>query len=240
MFIHYRTKGIVLGKEDRGESNQMFFVYTQDFGKLKILGKAIRKLSSKLRAGIELFYFTELEFIQGKTQKTLTDAALIDNFKNLKKSLKKTAAAKAISIILEKTVKESEKDEKIWNLLSEAFELLNSVKPESSFTGIIQYYFLWNLLSSLGYKPELYCCVKCLKKLSPENIFFDSAQGGLICQDCQKKIESAKSIDADSVKLIRLFLKSDLEVLKKIKVKDLRIISEVSNNYFSQILESTK
>jgi len=66
MFVHYRTQGLILKKEDQGEADLLFTIYTKDFGKLEILGRAIRKISSKLRSGAEIFYLSEVEFIQGK------------------------------------------------------------------------------------------------------------------------------------------------------------------------------
>ncbi len=63
MAVHYRTQGFVLKKTDLWEADQVFSIYTQDFGKLKVLGKAIRKIKSKLRSGAELFYLSETEFI---------------------------------------------------------------------------------------------------------------------------------------------------------------------------------
>jgi len=89
MAIHYRTQGFVLRKTDLREADQAFTIYTKDFGKLKILARAIRKIKSKLRSGIELFYLSEIEFIQGKNYKTLTDATVIEKFKNVKQDLEK-------------------------------------------------------------------------------------------------------------------------------------------------------
>ncbi len=57
MFTHYRTQGIILKKEDRGEADRLFTIYTKDFGKLELLAKGERKIKSKLRGGLELFYF---------------------------------------------------------------------------------------------------------------------------------------------------------------------------------------
>ena len=34
MAIHYRTKGIFIKKAARGEADEIFTVYTKDFGKL--------------------------------------------------------------------------------------------------------------------------------------------------------------------------------------------------------------
>jgi DNA repair protein RecO (recombination protein O) len=104
MFLHYRTLGIFLKKEDWAEADQLFTVYTKDFGKLEILGKAIRKISSKLRSGAEIFYLSEIEFIQGKTHKTLTDAILIEKFENLKNNLNKLKVAYEISQVLDNLV----------------------------------------------------------------------------------------------------------------------------------------
>ena len=161
MAVHYRTQGFIIKKTDRGEANQLFTIYTKDFGKLEILGKAIRKIKSKLRGGTELFYLSETEFIQGKTHKTLTDAILIESFPNIRQDLNKLTVAHKISETLDNLIKGEEPDEEIWQLLTETFEKLNKDKLE-----IIYYYFLWNLLSILGYQTELYQCLICQKKLS--------------------------------------------------------------------------
>ncbi|MBU2635445.1 recombination protein O N-terminal domain-containing protein, partial [Patescibacteria group bacterium] len=59
MTVHYRTQSFILEKTDLREADQVFTIYAKDFGKLKILGKAIRKIKSKLRPGAELFYLSE-------------------------------------------------------------------------------------------------------------------------------------------------------------------------------------
>ena len=40
MAVHYRTYGFLLKKTDRGETDQLFNIYTKDFGKLEILSVA--------------------------------------------------------------------------------------------------------------------------------------------------------------------------------------------------------
>ncbi len=113
MFTHYRTLGLILKKENRGEADQLFTIYTEDFGKLEILGRAIRKITSKLRANTDIFYLSEIEFIQGKAYKTLTDAFLIDKFDVLRKSLRRFKIAKSIVEILNDLVRGQERDEAV-------------------------------------------------------------------------------------------------------------------------------
>ncbi len=250
MFTHYRTQGFILKKEDRGEANQLFTIYTKDFGKLEILGKAIRKISSKLRSSTDIFYLSDIEFIQGKTHKTLTDAILINDFRNLRKSLKKLAVAYKISEVLDVLVKGQEPDEKIWQLLKEVFEQLNNWEIENSLNPaasgrklkIIYYYFLWNLLSILGYRQEFYQCFLCQEKISPENIFFSPKEGGLICKNCKNSIKQAQEINSNTVKILRIILKKDWLTLKKLKIEpeDLKSLKIISDYYFTEILEQNR
>ena len=180
MFLHYRTQGFILKKTNRGEADRIFTIYTKDFGKLEILCKAIRKISSKLRSGTELFYLSEIEFIQGKTHKTLTDVILIESFPILRKDPERLSIAYRISEVLDNLVKGQEADEGIWKLLNETFTELNNLKIENEKLKIIYYYFLWNLLSISGYQPELYNCSLCQKNLLSGKLYFNLREEGII------------------------------------------------------------
>jgi DNA repair protein RecO (recombination protein O) len=242
MAVHYRTQGIIFKKVDRGEADQLFTVYAKDFGKLEILGKAIRKIKSKLRGGAELFYLSELEFIQGKTYKTLTDAILIESFLNLRKDLEKLAIAYKISEALEDLVKGQEPDPKIWDLLKKTFQRLNAFNLKPKTSNLIYYYFLWNILSVLGYQPELYNCSLCQKKLIPEGLYFNPREGGIICHSCFKKTKTGKKIDPDTVKILRIFIKRDWNTLKKIKPEKVNqaALKNISESYLSFFLDESK
>jgi len=258
MFLKYRTQGLIFKKEERGEADQLFTVFTRDFGKLEVLGKAIRKISSKLGSGIEIFYLSEIEFIQGKIYKTLTDAFLIEKFQNLRKDLERLDIAYKISEDLDNFVKGEEPDEKIWQLILETFEKLNNPNLQSSITerlsegreeGIFfdfnlqYYYFFWNFISILGYKPELYFCPICRKKLKPEKLYFSSKEGGIICQDCSKSfgVPSGSGIETkpEVVKILRKILEKDWKILSRLRnIKEyLKSIETISKNYSSFILE---
>jgi DNA repair protein RecO (recombination protein O) len=242
MAVHYRTQGFFIKKTDRGEADQLFRVYTKDFGKLEILGKAIRKIKSKLRGGAEIFYLSEIEFIQGKTYKTLTDTILIENFSNLRKDLEKLALAYKISEVLEDLVKGQEPDLKIWDLLKKTFQRLNAFNLKPKTCNLVYYYFLWNLLSILGYQPELYNCSLCQKKLIPEGLYFNPKEGGIICYSCFKKIKAGKKIAPDTVKILRIFIKRDWDTLKKIKPEkaNQETLKNISESYLSSILGESK
>jgi len=204
MFVHYRAYGLIFKKEDRAEADQLFTVYTKDFGKLEILGRAIRKISSKLRSGAEIFYLSEIEFIQGKTHKTLTDAILIEKFENLKNNLNKLKIAYKISQVLDNLVSGQEPDEKIWQLLNETFGKLNKLEISNLKLELLYYYFFWNLVSLLGYRPEISNC---------------TIQG--------------KKINCDIAKIIKVILRKDWQILPRLKIEPshLKLLKNVSQWY---------
>jgi len=242
MFTHYRTQGLVLKKIDRGEADRIFTIYTKDFGKLEILGKAIRKISSKLRSGADIFYLSEIEFIQGKAYKTLTDAILIDKFENLRKNSLRLRIAYKISEILDGLIKGQEADENIWQLLNETFRKLSTPSLAASHLSLTYYYFLWNFLSILGYQPEIYQCAVCREKLKPEKLYFSHKDGGIICQNCIAKVKSAKELKPEIIKILRIIFKKDWRTLSKLKIDPQYInsLSSISKEYLSWVLEEVK
>jgi len=242
MFTHYRTEGFILKKVDRGEADRIFTTYTKDFGKLDLLAKAERKIKSKLRGGLETLCLSEIEFIQGKAHKTLTDTILIENFLNLKKDLKKIRIAHQITETLDVLVKGQEPDEKIWRLLKISFSKLNTNNLNPITYKLIYYYFFWNLLSFLGYEPELYRCSFCQKKITPEKIYFNPREGGTVCQACFQKDKSSKTISPEVIKILRLILKKEWGTLLKLKfeAKYLKELFLISKSYFSSIADEVK
>jgi len=240
MTVHYRTKGFVFKKRDSSEADRVFSIFTDDFGRLEVTARAIRKINSKLRGGIDVFSLSEIEFIQGKNQKTLTDATFIKRINNDK--LWKNKIANLMSDVLDNFVKGQEKDEKIFQLIESTLNNLNDKVVEEKNSAMVFYYFLWNLLSILGYCPEINKCVACQNKLSPDNLYFSNEDGGVMCKDCFNKNNKIIRINSDVVKIIRLILNNNWPIVSKIKAEDYskKLFKDISHNYYSYILSSHK
>ncbi|MFH1509708.1 MAG: DNA repair protein RecO, partial [Candidatus Nealsonbacteria bacterium] len=242
MFIHYRTQGIILGKIDRDESDRLFTIYTKDYGIINLLARSERKIKSKLRSGLELFYLSEIEFIQGKAQKTLTDAILINKFSIIRKDIERLKVAYQISALVDKLLRGQEPDKEIWKLLNETLEKLNSVHLKDLKINFVYYYFLWNLVSILGYKIDLYDCFICQKKIMLGKIFIILKDGGLVCENCNKKFEKLESIESNSIKILRMFLERDWVTINKLKLDEniFKNIKSISRYYLLGVLEKTQ
>lgn len=215
MTTKYRTTGIVFAKKDKNEADRIFNVYSCDFGLVELHAKAIRKINSKLKAGIDLFCLSEIEFIEGKNHKTLTDAFMMKKFNIF--SAPKMQVAGQISQVLENFINGQQKDEQIFVLLKEAFSNLENLKVEKS--EILFYYFVWNLLACQGYKPEMARCACCRGGLNPCEIYFSCKEGGIICKTCLDQDLQSQKINADTAKIIRIILNKNWEIASKLKIE---------------------
>ncbi|MFH1643478.1 MAG: DNA repair protein RecO [Patescibacteria group bacterium] len=230
MAVYCKTSGFVLKSKNRGEVDQLFTVFTENIGKIKILARGIRKINSKLRGNFQLFNLCEIEFVQGKTYKTLTDAIVLNSFSEIKKNEGKLEIISEIADVADSLIKDQDKDVAIWKLLEITLERLANEDSE-----LIYYYFLWKLLEISGYKPELYSCLLCHNRLKPKGLYFSSQNGGLVCWNCFKEHQGLIEILPDTVKVLRLILEKNS---KKIKINQLvfKNLKQVSNEFLSYIL----
>lgn len=220
MHTHYRTRGIFLRKEDRGEADQIFFVFTKDFGQIEILARGIRKITSKLRPAVEILCLSEIEFIQGKTYKTLTDALALEKFAVIKGDLRRLKAVYLIFQTANRLLFKPEKDERIWQLVNECLNLLSSDSMPVANCQIVSYYFIWNFLVFLGYAPELYSCVTCKRRILPGFFYFAPWEGGLICDNCALKYNQKEgmTLSENTTKILRIFLREPIGLLTRLKI----------------------
>jgi len=233
-----KTQGFVFKTEDMFEADRIFSVFTKDFGRIEVVGKSIRKIASKLRSGIPLFGLSEIEFIQGKNKKTLTDALTVEKFPEISQSPEKLMVAKTISEFVDRCIKGQEPDEGIFALLNETFGMLDNLSLTTANFSLLYPYFFWNFVSLLGYKPELASCVSCSQKLNPYGLYFSAAEGGVLCKQCSFLKREGIKINSALLKVMRLMLQKEWPILLKVKVEKnwFESLGIITNTYKQYIL----
>lgn len=138
MAFHYKTQGIILKKQDVGEANRIFKVFCKEYGKLTMFAVSERKITSKLRGGLELFSLSQLEFVQGKQKKVLVEAIPLTQYLTSFEDLSYLRSAMHIAKLVDEHMAEQEKDEKVWNLLLQSFfELKEGTAPEKTYQSFV-------------------------------------------------------------------------------------------------------
>jgi len=211
----YKTKGIVLKRKDVGEADKIITVFSDRYGKIIARAKGVRKILSKNGGSIELFILADFVFAEGKNFDILVGASIINSFKNIRNNLKKTAIAYYFVELVDKLTSEKEGSNKIFGLLLESFSFLDSKKEKL----LIYPYFELNLLSYLGYFPQLEKCVHCHKEINSEINYFSNHLGGIVCPNCQN-FKNPHKISQNALKTLRVILKYDFGFLNKIKINE--------------------
>jgi len=233
-----KTEAVVIGEKEMGEDDKLFSLYSKDFGKVEVLGKAIRKSKAKLKGGLQILNYVSLEFVKGKNFNIATDVTLKEDFSNIKKDPKLFRISLYICDLLNKFLGGQEMDERIWKLILETLGQLENSKGDNNW--LPTRYFEWNLISFLGFEPEIYYCSKCREKIKEGKLFFSKRDGGILCVKCfEKGRKKEEGITRDIVKILRLIINQDKEILKRLKItkETEEELKEVSHDYLQYIIQ---
>jgi DNA repair protein RecO (recombination protein O) len=100
-------------------------------------------------------------------------------------------------------------------------------------------YFELNLLTHLGYKPELHHCPGCKSPLEPRGNFFSSSGGGVLCPACRGKEPLSQPISLNGLKVMRFLQESDYSRASRLNInRDLsRELEGLMRHFIRYILE---
>jgi len=173
--FHVFMMAVVLKRTDFREFDQMISVYTKDKGKLILLARGVKKITSKNAAHLEPFCFVMIEVAPGREIDHLTKVVSIDLFVNSRRDFDKSLAASYAVSLLDKLTEVGEPDRKIWEATLSWLRHLEKLDNLDNLVALVDSYTV-TLLYCLGFKPILDRCVVCGKT------FQDMVKQQLECQ----------------------------------------------------------
>jgi len=148
----YKNEGIVLKKNNLSETDQIVTLFTKDFGKISLLAKGVRRLTSRKRGCLEVFNQVKFFAIKTKGIDIVTEVDTIKNFFTCRKDLKKIAVAYEITEVVDKLSAEENEQSDLYFLLIEC--LLKIQQASLSDVGSVFDFFGKESLKILGYWPR--------------------------------------------------------------------------------------
>lgn len=146
------TVGIVLTRTDFGEADRILTMLTPDNGKVRLLAKGVRKPTSKLAGGIELFSVSNITYLQSSGElKKLVSSRLITHYGNIVRDIDRTMLAYALLKNLNRATEEATGEE-YFELLRATLEGLNDLALDGR---LIELWFYGQLLKLAGHTPNL-------------------------------------------------------------------------------------
>ncbi len=146
----YTSEGIVLARRNFGEADRILVVYSKNFGRISLIAKGIRRPKSRKRGHVEVFSLLNFQASAGHGLDMMTEAELIDDYGEIRKSLNKISLAYYFSEVLGRITHEGEPNIELFDLI---LKYLNKLKKTNGLRAL-RMSFISELLILLGYWPE--------------------------------------------------------------------------------------
>jgi DNA repair protein RecO (recombination protein O) len=176
-----RTAAIVIGSFPLGESDRVVSFFSRDFGRLRGVAKAARRIRSRFGGSLELFTLGQLVFFDtGRSDLVRIDHFDVTHpFAAVREDLDTLGEAAWVVEIVARTTGERDRQPALYGLLVRALQAMERATPP----GRVAVCFGVRCLDVLGHRPRLDRCVECGRTYPfPRPAL---AEGGVICDGCR-------------------------------------------------------
>ena len=179
-------EAVVLRLTEYSETSQIMTLFSSANGLLRLIAKGSRRgTKTRFATGLDLLEYGEVRFVgaHGDAQLgTLTEWVQRDTFSGLRgEAVRLYGALYAVELVGGLT-EEGDPHVELFTALVETLRALAAGAPAGSTIAGFQN----DLLTSIGYVPDLQACVDCRRAVSAgQPAFFSARAGGLLCRDCE-------------------------------------------------------
>ncbi|MEO5950879.1 MAG: DNA repair protein RecO [Chloroflexia bacterium] len=230
----YKSEAIVIKRIDLGEADKILTIFTPNHGKLRVVAKGVRKVTSRLAGHVELFTRNQMMLAKARNLDIITQSETVDAYRPLHEDLSRIAHASYASELLDAMTPEELENYPLYRLSVEAF---SQISEDPHPDRVLRWYEL-QLLGYLGYAPELGQCVQCASELQAVINSWSPSQGGVLCANC-RRIDTGRDLSVNALKIMRLMQRSPYSAIARVRLDD-DLSSElvgVMHSYITYILE---
>ena len=232
----YRLSGLVIHRRDMGEADRVVTLLTPQRGRIALLAKGVRKVTSRKAGHLELFTHVRVQVAKARTWDIITQADTIRAFPGLRTNLRRTSHAYYVAELLYYLAPEGEGDEALFSLALETFEHL-----ERAFNLLlVSRWFEAHLLRITGFQPQLYICPACGEPLDVERTnYWNPAEGGALCPRCGAARKGSRPLPPRILKLMRFLHTHTFDHVQKLSLRPdvLLELEEFMHMYLRHVLE---
>jgi DNA repair protein RecO (recombination protein O) len=209
-----KVEAIVLRHSDWGEADRLLVIYSREYGKLRVVAKGARRLHSRKAGHLEPFTRVSLLLARGRDLWIVTQAETVDPYLPLREDLTLMAVAAYVVELLDRFTYDEGANMTLYRLVSETLARL--AKREHVFWPL-RYYDL-HLLDLVGFRPQLFECVRCRAEIKAVDQFFSAEEGGVVCPLCGANQPGLKPVSMPALKYLRHFQRSTYADARKADV----------------------
>lgn len=242
--IDYKTRAIVVRRRNLGEFDKIIVLLTEEYGKIQVVAKGLRKTINRMSGIFEPFMVVELVLKKGKSIDSVKEAKLIGNYSVLEKSLRDFGLTSFVLEVLEELIDESPKE--IYKLILDYFDCFqrnrSQLKEENKMLVFVSS-FLMSVLAVSGRLPILDDCWICGDE-KVDNLYL--TVDGVCHAGCKKEGAIFKKIDSVTYEYLKKVQQESCDQLLRddFDLKTMRYIFSLClflvNDYLNKEIRSLK
>ena len=211
----FRTPAIILRRFDLGEADRLLTLLTPRHGKIEVVAKGARKLTSTKTGHVELFTRADMLIHRGRDLGIAVQAEMVAPYLPLRDDLTLGAYAGYAAELADRfTNSGDDETARLFTLLDETFHrLCTDTDPRLA----LRYYEM-HLLDQVGFRPELNECVIGHEPVQPEDQFFSYAEGGVVCSQDAARGTSFIPLPMLTLKVMRHMQRSPYAHVKDLQI----------------------
>lgn len=206
------TEGLILKRTNFGEADRVLTVLTDRYGKISVIAKGVRRITSRRAGNIEILNRVKLHLFKSQKNYNLSEAESIETFQILKSNLTLSTTAFHIIELVDRLVPESQQNRTLYDLVVATLQILET-NPRRIFIRAFEV----KILSMLGFWS-----VDAVKDLDLET------------KDLLKKLEygsweeiSSSKINEEQAIALERILRYYIERILESNLKSVKVLSKL-------------
>jgi DNA repair protein RecO (recombination protein O) len=228
----YRDEAIVLRTQKLGEADRIVTFLTREHGRVRAVGKGVRRTSSKFGARIEPFSHVDVQFHTGRSLDIVTQVESLESYgASVVGDYERYTAGTAMLETAERlTDVEKEPAVQHYLLLVGGLRILAAGTHNS---GSVLDAYLLRSLAVAGYAANFDSCARC--GLMGPHRWFSVAAGGSVCSD--DRPPGSVTVSSEALGVLGALLTGDWEVVDSASAKTRRECTGIVAAYLQWHLE---
>jgi DNA repair protein RecO (recombination protein O) len=239
------TDAIVLDTMDFRETSRFLYVYTEQFGRITLIMKGVRKPNSPFTGRYEPFTRGILHFYhqERKTIYMFSDFQPVFYPTGIRSDYRRIVASFFVTEVTQKITMEYQSNLSYYHLVAQTLVLLNREKLKN-IQSILRVFELKSIAMH-GFQPILEECSVCHRS-NDQFRSFSVAKGGVLCGNCVQKIKGKIAVSPGTLQFLKKAFSISLEKMTslassgKIERELQTIVQAIFMYYFDREFNSRK
>ena len=198
-----KSPAVVIGSFPLGESDRVVSFFSRDFGKVRGVARAARRMRSRFGSALELLTLGELIFFDsGRSELVQVDHFdIVHPFERIRRDLERLGQAAFMVECVARLTADRDPSATVYGLLVRALRSVEAGEPPRR----VATAFGLRCVDALGHRLRIDACVGCGRRVgaASPSLAIDVEAGGLTCAACAGRTRGALRVDAGTLGALR-------------------------------------